>query len=137
MKEEIYKTFEKMSLYADVEISNFGDVCAISRSKKPCKIYSNVRGNRFLKIWKINHWETFSIECEICKLFPEEKNNYTKEYCYREKARPDEITLIKKDYAEGNNISEISKAYKLKDEAVQEIIFTQNPEDKTLILIEY
>ncbi len=137
MKEEIYKTFEKMSLYADVEISNFGDVCAISRSKKPCKIYSNVRGNRFLKIWKINHWETFSIECEICKLFPEEKNNYTKDFCYREKARPDEISLLKKDYAEGNTISEISKAYKLKDEAVQEIIFTKNPEDKTLILVEY
>lgn len=137
MKEEIYKTFEKMSLYADVEISNFGDVCAISKSKKPCKIYSNVRGNRFLKIWKINHWETFSIECEICKLFPEEKNNYTKDFCYREEARTEEKSVIKKDYAEGNSISEISKAYKLKEDVVREIIFSQKSDEKTLILVEY
>ena len=48
-----------------------------------------------------------------------------------------EISVIKKDYAEGNSISEISKAYKLKEDVIQKIIFSQKLDEKTLILVEY
>lgn len=137
MKEEIYKTFEKIIPYADVEISNFGDVCAISRSKRPCKIYSNSHGKHFLKIWKVNHWEVFWIEFEICKLFPEEKVYYTKDYCFREKIQEEERVVIKQDYNNGYSISEISKAYKIQESVVQEIILEQTPEEKNIILVDY
>lgn len=138
MKEEVYKTFEKVSLYADVEISNFGDVCAISRSKKPCRIYSNSHGHHFIKIWKVNHWETIFIELEVCKLFPEEKNNYTKDYLYREREKVcnKEKSIIKKDYDEGNSIAKISMAYKIREDAVQAIISEPIPEEKDLVLLD-
>ena len=137
MKEEIYKTLEKVSLYADVEISNFGDVCAISRSKKPCIVSKNAKGKHFLKIWKVNHWKAFLVESELCKLFPEEKENYTKDYLYRTKVRDDEKKIIKKDNADGYSVGQISKAYKIREETIYKIVSAPNAGEPPIILVEY
>ena len=139
MKKEVFKHFEEMGLYANVEISNLENVKIgeVADKKRPCRIIKTRRGIHVIKIWKVNHWEDFVIEMELCKLFPEERLNYTKDFYKRASPRPDEIKKIKTDFEEGYSVEEISRAYKITIKAIETLLSEPKAEEKPVVLIDY